>query len=126
VLKEFKEFILKGNLVEIAVGLALAVAFTAVVTSFTNDILMQVVGIVTGKPDFSGLTLTINHSEIRYGAFINTVISFLIIGFALFLVIKAYNQMVKVARRSPDEEATEPGEDVLLLREIRDSLRARP
>ena len=87
---------------------------------------MQIIAAIGGQPDFSSLTIDIGDGEIRYGAFLNAVISFLIIGFVLFLVVKAYNHMIEVSKRGgKEEEVTEPGEDVVLLREIRDSLRMR-
>jgi large conductance mechanosensitive channel len=126
VLKEFKEFVMRGNLVEIAVGLALAVAFTGVVNSFTDNILMQIVAAIGGQPNFNTLTIDIGDGQIRYGAFLTAVIAFLIIAFVLFLVVKAYNTMITLSKRGgKEDEVTEPGEDVLLLREIRDALRAR-
>ncbi len=117
-INEFKEFINKGNLVDMAVAFVLGTAFAALVKSFTDDILMQIISMIVGKPDFSQLSVTINHSVIRYGSFINAVIAFLIVAFAMFLVVKGYNAM-----RKPEEEA-EPDE-VELLTEIRDALRAR-
>ena len=124
-LKEFKDFILKGNLLEIAVGLILALAFKDVVDSFVRGVITPIIAAVGGQPNFSSLTIDIGDGEIRYGIFLNAVISFVIIGFILFLIVKAVNRMVELAKRRPDEEATEPGEDVVLLREIRDTLRMR-
>ena len=120
-LKEFKEFITKGNLLEIATGLILALAFKAVVDSVVNDILTPIVSAVFSQPNFDTLSIHLGDSRIFYGRFINAVISFLIIGFVLFLIMKAYNAL----RRQKPEEVTDPGEDVLLLREIRDLLRVR-
>ena len=125
-IKEFREFLLRGNVVDLAVAVVIGAAFGAVVTSFVNDVLMQIVAIVFGEPNFGGLTITINDSEIRYGSFLNTIISFVIIGFVLFLIVKAFNAMLEAARRQGrEDEINEPGEDVMLLREIRDSLRMR-
>jgi len=125
VLKDFKDFLLKGNLLEIAIGLILALAFKTVVDSLVNDIIMQIVAAIGGQPDFSSLAINVGDGRIRYGAFLTAILSFIIIGFVLFVIVKAYNRAVQMAKRGPDEDATEPGEDVLLLREIRDSLRAR-
>ncbi|NLV54809.1 MAG: large conductance mechanosensitive channel protein MscL [Acidimicrobiales bacterium] len=122
-LKEFKEFLLKGNLIEIAVGLILALAFSAVVTSFVNDIVMQIVAAVFGQPDFSSLTIDIGDGRIRYGAFLNALIAFVIIGFVLFLILKAYNKAMEMAGKGP--EADEDEEQLVLLREIRDALNRR-
>ncbi len=119
-IQEFKEFINKGNLVDMAVAFVLGTAFAALVKSFTNDILMQVVAVIFGKPDFSSLSITVNHSVIRIGSFINASISFLIVAAAMFAVVKGYNHLRKDLA---DEE--EVDEQVQLLTEIRDSLRAR-
>ncbi|MEJ7585377.1 MAG: large conductance mechanosensitive channel protein MscL [Acidimicrobiales bacterium] len=125
-LKEFKEFILKGNLIEIAVGLILALKFKDVIDSFTNGIISPIIGAIVGKPSFDN-TLGIGDGELLVGAFITTLITFVITGAVLFLIVKAYNRAVSMSRRGEiPEEATEQGEDVMLLREIRDSLRARP
>jgi len=123
VIQEFKEFLLKGNLIEIAVGLILALAFSAVVTSFVNDIVMQIVAAVFGQPDFSSLTIDIGDGRIRYGAFLNALIAFVIIGFVLFLILKAYNKAMEMAGKGP--EADEDEEQLVLLREIRDALNRR-
>ena len=116
-LAAFRKFILKGNLVEIAVGLILALAFSAVVTSLVEDILMQIVGAIAGQPDFSTLVIELGDGELRYDAFLNA----LIIGFLLFLVGKASNTMA-AARRRGDEPPDEVTEDIALAREIRDAL----
>jgi large conductance mechanosensitive channel len=92
-IEEFKAFISRGNVLELAVAVILGAAFGAVVASFTKDILMQIVAAIFGQPDFSSLTFTLGNGVIAYGSFINTIINFLIVAFALFLVIKAYNRM---------------------------------
>lgn len=115
-LKEFKDFIATGNLIELAVAFILAAAVKVVVDSFVNDIMMQLIAAIFGKPDFSTLTWGIGDAELRIGSFLNTVISLLIIGFVLFLIIKAYNRF----RKSP--EAAAPSDEVVLLTEIRDAL----
>jgi large conductance mechanosensitive channel len=88
-LKEFREFALKGNLVELAVAFVLGVAFAAVVTSLVNDVIMQLVAAIVGKPDFSNLTFSIGDGVIRYGSFLTALVTFLIIAWILFLVVKA-------------------------------------
>lgn len=125
-LKEFKDFLMKGNLIEIAVGLVLALAFTAVVNSLVADIVTPIVAAVFGQPDFSSLILDIGDGQIAYGRFLNALFSFVIIGFVLFLIVKAYNRMVEVTRRGGGTEETEEDTaEVALLREIRDELAAR-
>lgn len=126
-LKEFRDFIMKGNLLEVAVGLILALAFKTVVDSLVADVLTPVVAAVGGQPNFDSLVLDIGDGEIRYGAFLNTIVSFVIIGFILFLIVKAYNRMVAMAKRKGQtEETPEDSAEVVLLREIRDQLAARP
>ena len=118
-IQEFKDFVNKGGVFEAAVGLILALAFAPVVTSLVDDVLMQIIAAVFGQPDFGRLTFSIGDAEIRYGNFINTVISFVAISFVVFLMVKAYNQM-----NSTPKEESGPSE-VDLLTEIRDSLAAR-
>jgi len=115
-LKDFRDFINRGNIVDLAVAVVLGLAFAAVVTSFVDDILMQIVAAIFGQPDFSTLTIDLGDSVVRYGAFLNALISFVIIAFAVFLVVKAYNAM---KAESDDSGPTE----IDLLTEIRDELR---
>lgn len=120
-LKEFKAFLMKGNILELAVAVVLGAAFGAVVTSFTEDILMQIIGAIGGQPDFSSLVINIGDGEIKYGAFLNALISFVIIAFAIFMILKA---IAKVMPKK-EEAAAGPSEEVVLLTEIRDALRNR-
>ncbi len=125
-LKEFKEFLMKGNLIEIAVGLILALAFKSVVDSLVADILTPIIAAVFGQPNFGSLTLDIGDGEIKYGIFLNYVVSFVIVGFVLFLVVKAYNAAVDLAKRTGrEDEVASVAEEVELLREIRDALQQR-
>jgi large conductance mechanosensitive channel len=115
--QEFKEFITKGNLVDLAVAFILGLAFAGAVLAFTQ-VLMDLVGaIFGGDVTFDQLTFTLNDTPIRYGAFLTALVNFLIIAFILFLVVKAYNRF----RKAPEAGPTE----VELLTEIRDSLRSR-
>lgn len=118
-LQEFKDFIDKGNMVDLAVAFVLGLAFAAVMTSLTDDIIMQIIAAVFGEPDFSSLTFDLGDGVIRYGAFLTALTNFVIIGFALFLVVKAYNAM-----RGDQEEEDAPSETDLLA-EIRDELKAQ-
>lgn len=122
-IQEFKDFINRGNVVDLAVAVVIGGAFALVVTSFTNDILMQLVAAVVGKPDFKDLTFTINDAVIRYGAFLTALINFLIIAFAVFLVVKAINAMQNLRKTAAEEAAEAEVTEVLLLEEIRDLLR---
>lgn len=121
-IKEFKEFLLEGDLVEIAVGLIIALKVTEVVESLTENIINPIIGAVFGEPDFGHLVLTIGKGRITYGSFINSVIAFVLTGFVLFLIVKAYNE-AKRRTTKPAEEVDDTAEEVVLLREIRDSLR---
>lgn len=123
-LQEFKKFIMKGNLVEIAVGLILALAFSDVVKAFTDGIISPIIGAVFGVPSFKAKILNIGDGKLLYGAFIDTVIYFVITGFVLFLVVKAYNSMK--ARTAQSAEPEDLPEDIVLLSEIRDLLKTRP
>jgi large conductance mechanosensitive channel len=88
-LREFREFALKGNLLELAVAFVLGVAFAAVVTSLVDDVIMSLVAAVFGKPDFSDLTFTIGDGVVRYGSFLTALVTFLIIAWVLFVIVKA-------------------------------------
>ena len=116
-LKEFKEFISKGNLVEIAVALILALAFAGLVTSFTENVINPIIGAVFGQPNFDSLVIDIGDAQLRYGAFLTTLLNFVIVAFVLFLVVKAYN------RAFPKVEEPAGPTEVELLTEIRDELR---
>lgn len=126
-LKEFKEFVNRGNVVDLAVAVVLGAAFGAVVTSFVDDVLMQLIAAVGGEPDFSSLTIDIGDGVIRYGAFLTTIVSFLIIAWAVFMVVKALNRMQNLRARgeTPADEEPEPTPEQELLAEIRDLLAAQ-
>jgi large conductance mechanosensitive channel len=113
-LKEFKEFINRGSVLDLAVGFIMGVAFSAVITSFVNDVIMAIVGAIVGKPSFNDLTLELGDGVVYYGKFLTAVINFVIIAFVMFLVIKAFNSMREKEEKEP--ELTE--KDVLV--EIRD------
>ena len=123
-IKEFKEFISRGNVIDLAVALVIGGAFTLVVTSFTNDVLMQLVAAVFGKPDFSKVTFAVGESEIQIGSFINAVISFIIVAIAMFIIVKVVNKMQNLRSKEELEEAEIT--EVELLTEIRDALVNRP
>jgi large conductance mechanosensitive channel len=106
VLKEFRDFLLRGNLLEIAIGLVLALAFTAVVTSLVENLITPLIAAIFGQPDFSGLTFTINDSTFRYGEFLNAVLAFVLIAAVIFFfVVKPMNALA-ARRAGPDADAT--------------------
>ena len=92
-LKEFKEFAMKGNIIDMAIGVIIGGAFQKIVTSLVNDIIMPVIAIFTGKVDFSDLVFTIGNSSIKYGAFFTTIVDFLIIAFSIFIAIRSINKL---------------------------------
>jgi large conductance mechanosensitive channel len=125
-IKEFREFLLRGNVVDLAVAVILGAAFGAVVTSFVDDVLMQFIAMIGGTPDFSGLSFTINEAEFRYGAFLNAVIAFVIVAAVIFFfVIKPINALMARRKAGEEPEPDAVPEDVVLLGEIRDLLKAQ-
>ncbi|MCR5410617.1 MAG: large conductance mechanosensitive channel protein MscL [Lachnospiraceae bacterium] len=127
-IKEFKEFIAKGDVMSMAVGIIIGGAFTAIVTSVVDDIIGPLIGLVCGGLDFSSLSIGVGDAQLMFGNFIQAVINFLITAIVLFLIIKSFNKMKDKAdalRKKEEEAAAEedPAEEILLLREIRDSLK---
>lgn len=133
-LKEFREFALKGNMVDLAIGIIIGAAFSGLVQSVVNDIIMPIVGVVTGGIDFSNKYIQLAGAPqptlelarkagatIAYGNFITLVINFLIVAWILFMVVKAMNALKRRSEAAP--KPAETPEDVLLLREIRDELK---
>lgn len=102
--KEFKEFAMKGNIMDLAVGVVIGGAFQGIVKSLVDDIIMPVITIFTGKMDFSELTFTIGNSSIKYGSFITAVINFLIIAFSIFLFVRYMNKLNKKLETITEEE----------------------
>ncbi|MBR1749167.1 MAG: large-conductance mechanosensitive channel protein MscL [Bacilli bacterium] len=128
-IKEFKEFIMRGNVIDLAVGVIVGAAFQKIVSSLVDNILMPIVGMIIGGIDFTSLSVMVGTAEIKYGLFIQNVIDFLIVAFVLFLVVKAMNSAKKAAEKKlkkeekkAEEEAPAKSEDIVLLEEIRDLL----
>jgi large conductance mechanosensitive channel len=128
-MKEFKAFAMKGNVVDMAVGIIIGVAFGKIISSFVSDVLMPPIGLMLGGMDFSKLALTIKPGSegvepvlLKYGAFINTSIDFLIIAFAIFMMVKAMNSMKKKEEAAPAPPPA-PTKEETLLGEIRDLLK---
>jgi large conductance mechanosensitive channel len=104
-MKDFRTFLLRGNVVDLAVGVVIGVAFAALVTSFVEDLVTPLLAAIFGEPDFSNLTFTINDSEFRYGAFLNALIAFVLIAAVLFfLVVKPVNALMARRKTEPDVE----------------------
>ena len=134
-LQEFREFAMKGNVVDLAVGVVIGAAFGKIVSALVEGVIMPVIGMAMGGVNFADLSVVLKEAvigpdgkevaaavAIKYGAFLQTVFDFVIIAFVLFLVIKAMNRMKRAEAAAPPAPA-EPTEDVLLLREIRDALK---
>ena len=135
-LQEFKNFAMRGNVVDMAVGIIIGAAFGKIVSSLVSDIIMPPIGMIMGNVDFSQLFINISGGEyatlaaaqeagaatINYGMFINTVLDFVIVAFAIFMVIRGMNNMKKKEEEKPAEPA-KPSEEVILLQEIRDALK---
>ncbi|MDI1450384.1 large conductance mechanosensitive channel protein MscL [Polyangium sp. 6x1] len=122
IVKEFKEFISRGNVMDLAVAVVLGASFNAVVTTFTNGILMNLIAAIFGKPNFDALTWKLGNGVIEYGKFLTAVVNFVIVGFALFLFVKALNAM---RRPRPAVPALPQESDHDLLAQIRDALVAK-
>ena len=137
--EEFKEFISRGNVLELAVGVILAAAFGAVVSAFTDGVLMPPIGLALGGVDFSDLAIVLEPAQlgadgevvqeavaIKWGLFVQKVFDFLIVGFVVFLVVKAYNDYLRKKEAEPDPAPPAPTKEETLLAEIRDLLARRP
>ena len=123
-LKEFRSFLLRGNIVELAIAVVIGVAFAALVTSLVANIITPIIAAIVGKPDFSNLTFTINESVFRYGSFLNALIAFVSIAASIFFFVVKPIDAIQKARgiEPPADGRTEEAE---LLEEIRDVLKAR-
>lgn len=137
-LKEFKQFAMKGNVLDMAIGIIVGGAFTPIVKSLVDDVLMPVIGLLLGKVDFSDMFLVLKAGAepagpystlamaqeagavtVNYGVFVNTVVTFLIVAFAVFLMVKNINRW----KKTEEEKPAAPPQDVVLLTEIRDALK---
>lgn len=133
ILNEFKKFISKGNVVDLAVGVVVGGAFSKIVSSLVNDIIMPLIGVIIGGIDFTNLSLKVGEATINYGMFIQNIIDFLIISFCIFLVVKALNTLddmtkkklekIKKEEKVEKKEEEKVSEEILLLREINNSLK---
>ena len=131
-MSEFKDFAMRGNVVDMAVGIVIGGAFGKIVSSFVADVLMPPIGILLGGVDFSDLSVILKEAAgevaavtLNYGSFIQTVVDFIIIAFAIFLVVKAMNAVKKKEEAAPPPAPPEPSKEEVLLTEIRDALRSR-
>lgn len=121
---EFKQFISRGNVLDLAVAVVMGTAFSAIVNSLVNDIIMPIIGVILGGLDFTGLAIRVNEAAILYGNFIQAIINFLIIAGAMFFVVKGANTVMKQKEAAP-APPPEPSAEEKLLTEIRDLLKQR-
>ncbi len=119
-IKEFKQFISRGNVMDLAIGVIIGSAFGKIVTSVVNDILMPLIGIIIGGLDFTNLSIKIKNATINYGMFIQNVIDFLIVAICIFIFIKIVSKFTK---KSEEKEEVKKDEQIILLEEIRDLLK---
>ncbi|MFC4729425.1 large-conductance mechanosensitive channel protein MscL [Coralloluteibacterium thermophilus] len=137
IVKEFKEFAMRGNVVDLAVGVVIGAAFGRIVTGLVDLIIMPPIGLLIGGVDFADWVIPLREATVNaagedvpavaigIGAFINVLIQFVIVAFAIFLVVKVINRLKRNEPAPPEPQPAEPPEDVVLLREIRDALKAR-
>ena len=121
-IKEFKKFIARGNVLDLAVGVIVGGAFSSIVTSLVNNIFTPIIGLILGGVDFSNLSITFRDTQIMYGAFIQSVIDFLIVAFCLFIVVKVVNRVTEKKKKREEKKDTKSAE-LKTLEEIRDILK---
>ncbi len=121
-IKEFKEFISKGNVLDLAIGVVMGTAFSGIVTSLVNDIIMPVVGLIIGGIDFTGMKATVGDASIAYGNFVQNIVNFLIISLSIFLFVKLINKLTRKNEAKKEAEAKKDPQ-IELLEEIRDELK---
>lgn len=129
-LQEFKKFAMRGNVIDMAVGIIIGGAFGKIVSSLVTDVIMPPIGLLLGGIDFSSFSITLKEATetaaavtINYGVFLNTIINFIIIAWAIFVVIKGMNSLKKKEEEKPAPAPPKPSDEVLLLQEIRDLLK---
>ena len=128
-IKEFKTFIARGNVLDLAVGVVVGGAFSKIVTSLVDDIIMPLVGLILGGLDFSSLSIKVGKAKIMYGSFIQNIVDFLIVAFCIFLMVKAVNKLTKKIESKKEKEMkaeeAKKAENIILLEEIRDLLKEK-
>lgn len=126
-LKEFKEFISRGNVMDLAVAVILGAAFTAIVTSLVNDLIMPLIGIILGGIDFTALSAQVGEATLTYGNFIQAIVNFLLVAFVVFIIVRTINTMQRKEEAAPAAPPAppEPTAEEKLLAEIRDLLKSR-
>lgn len=127
IISEFRTFIERGNVVELAVGVVMGSAFSKIVTSVVDDLLMPIIGIIIGGHDFSNLSINVGSAVIKYGSLINNIINFFIISFCIFILVKFINKLTSINKKEikKEEKVVKKSDEVILLEEIRDELKKK-
>ena len=123
--KEFKTFVMRGNVMDLAVGVIIGAAFGKIVTSLVNDVLMPLLGILLGKVNFTDLTIKIGSATVKYGMFIQNIVDFLIVAFCIFLMVKLISEVMEEKDDDQKEEVKEKSDELKALEEIRDLLKKK-
>lgn len=124
-LQEFKDFAMRGNVIDLAVGVIIGGAFSAITTSLINDIIMPLIGIFVSEASFADLSVTIGNAEVTYGNFIQAVLNFVIMAFIVFCMVKSINKLSRKKQEAPPPSPPEPSNEEKLLMEIRDLLKEK-
>lgn len=124
-IQEFKKFIARGNVIDLAVGVIIGGAFSSIVTSLVDNILTPLLGLVLGGVDFSNLSIKFRDTEIFYGAFFQSIIDFLIVAFCIFVIIKFINKIANIKKKEEEKVLQKKSDEVLLLEQIRDLLKEK-
>lgn len=124
-INEFKDFIMRGNVMDLAVAFIMGAAFQTVVKSVVDDLIMPLIGIITGSISFSSIVWHVGSADIKVGSFIGTLITFLLTSFAVFLILKAIRKAQLMTKKQAEEEEIAPETELVVLQEIRDALAAK-
>ena len=127
IISEFRTFIERGTVVDLAVGVVMGSAFSKIVTSVVDDLLMPIIGIIIGGHDFSNLSINVGSAVIKYGSLINNIINFFIISFCIFILVKFINKLTSINKKEvkKEEKVVKKSDEVILLEEIRDELKKK-
>ena len=127
IISEFRTFIERGNVVDLAVGVVMGSAFSKIVTSVVDDLLMPIIGIIIGGHDFSNLSINVGSAVFKYGSLINNIINFFIISFCIFILVKFINKLTSINKKEvkKEEKVVKKSDEVILLEEIRDELKKK-
>jgi large conductance mechanosensitive channel len=126
IVKEFRDFLMRGNIIELAIAFIMAAAFVPVVTSLVDGVILPFIAAIFGEPNFDNIGFDVGDARVQIGLFISAVINFILIAVAVFFFIVKPVQMIKDRQKAGEEPPPEPTEEVVLLTEIRDALRNRP